>query len=155
MNITTGTDKNGNPTIIARNGVAQGRIHLLTDGTLCLEGDFRSPMLSAQIGLLVAALDAARAIAPPVRELPDGATFTARIVTGDSVWPEDGDGQLRDVVITADGYDPQPVAVFALSTNPFDMFGDHIEALADHGWRPDGEPETDEDEYLILPVARM
>ncbi|MFF5037547.1 hypothetical protein [Nocardia salmonicida] len=156
MNITTGTDEHNHPTVTARSAVAEGRVHLLPDGSIVLDGAFRSPMPSAQIGLLVAALDAMRAIAPSVRELPADATFTARIVTDDSVEPEDAPRQLADVVITADGYDPTPVASFALSTNPFDLcVGDHVEALAKQGWRPDGEGELDEDEYLILPVARI
>lgn len=154
IDVTTARDEHGHPVVIARCTHAEGRIHLLTDGTMALTGAFGNPMTTGNLDLLLAALEETRRHAPGL-VLTDDTVFTARIVTDDSVEPDDGPEQLADIVITADGCAGPPVATYTVYTNPLDPIGeDPADVLARHGWRMADDGELDADDYLIVRVER-
>ena len=155
--ITIERDESGGQIVAARSEWAEGRV-VLRDGMAVFLGDFaRNPLPAGVLGLLEEAVHAAKQHAA-VRPVPATATFTARIVTGDSTKPDDyvPTFAAADIVITADGSDGTPVATYPLSTNPFDIFGgDPKEVLAQHGWEMLEPGELDEYDYLIASVRRI
>ncbi|WP_433716868.1 hypothetical protein ACQP2U_43765 (plasmid) [Nocardia sp. CA-084685] len=155
IDVTTSQDENGNCVVIARSALAEGRIHLRADGIMALSGDFADPMPTCLVDLLLIALEKTRVTAPPRPVLAAGATFTARIVTDDSLDPDDSPAQIADIVITADGHTGPPVATYTLHSNPLDRFGvDPAEVLEQHGWRMTGLSQLDIDSYLVVRVER-
>ncbi|WP_159848562.1 hypothetical protein [Nocardia sp. CY41] len=155
IDVTTSRDEFGNPVVIARNARAEGRIHILPDGTMALSGDFGNPMPTTLIELVLIAMEKARVTAPPRPVIAADATFTARIVTDESVDPDDRPRQIADVVITADGYGGPPIATYTLHSNPLVPIGnDPADVLAQHGWRMVGVGQLDTDSYLIVRVER-
>ncbi|MBF6388171.1 hypothetical protein IU444_29005 [Nocardia farcinica] len=154
--VTTSQDANGHPVVIARSRLAEGRIHVHPDGTISLSSDFAHPIPTTVLPLLLMALDKVWVMAPkPV--IAETATFTARIVTDDSVEPDDGPRQRADIVITADGHvGPPVIATYTLYTNPLSPIGeDPAEVLERHGWRMAGQGQLDTDSYLVVPVERI
>jgi hypothetical protein len=142
--------------VTARCDVGEGQIYVRPNGTMLLGGDFAAPLPTAMIGLLCSALRRAQKIAPQQPAIPDGAKFTARIATGDTIDPDFDLRQGCDIVITVDGCPGPPIAIYNCHTNPFDLIGeDPDEVLQRNGWRPYGIDQLDFFLYRVTSVERI
>ncbi|MFD4406681.1 hypothetical protein ACFWPH_28360 [Nocardia sp. NPDC058499] len=153
--VTVTRDPYGNSVVTARCALGEGHIYVRPNGTALLGGDFTAPLPTTMMGLLRKALARAEKVAPQQPAIPDGATFTARIATDDTIDP-DPDLCPGDIVITVDGRPGPPIATYSCHANRITPIGeDPDEVLRRHGWRPYGLDQLDVYLYRVTAVERV
>ncbi|MGW5384044.1 hypothetical protein [Nocardia sp. NPDC003963] len=153
--ITVTRDAHGASVVTARCKIGEGHVHVLPNGTASLGGDFAAPLPIAMIGPLRAALNRAKKIAPQQPAIPDGAKFTARIVTDDTI-DCDQDLMPADIVITVDNCPGSPPIATYSCSRPADPIGkDPDDVLEQNGWRPYGPDQLDTEFYRVVKVERI
>lgn len=158
FDITIDSRPDGEVVITARSWLHLGAIHLRETG-MVFHGDFLAPVPVIAIDLLTAAMEQAKQLTPRPMLTPED-TFCARIVTDDSVEPdddEDGPRQRDDIVITADSHPGVPVAAYSLHYRILlDPHGEDPDVVLEQsGWRRVGEGHLDRWNYLVTAVERI